>query len=122
MRRWNGWGDQATMYPLPESAAQYLADIVGSGSPLPDAKLDQVVAAVPTSRIPAHELITIDPAERARYARGQSLPDWVALRSGQIDAFPDGVARPADDLSSHMPNKQACESYPTAAARASSAM
>jgi alkyldihydroxyacetonephosphate synthase len=85
------------MYPLPESAAQYLADIVGSGSPLPDAKLDQVVAAVPTSRIPAHELITIDPAERARYARGQSLPDWVALRSGQIDAFPDGVARPADD-------------------------
>jgi alkyldihydroxyacetonephosphate synthase len=97
MRRWNGWGDQATTYSLPESAAQYLAEIVGSGSPTPDTTLDQVVAAVPNSRIPAHNLINSDPAERVHYARGQSLPDWVALRSGRIDAFPDGVARPVDE-------------------------
>jgi FAD/FMN-containing dehydrogenase len=28
------------------------------------------------------------------HARGQSFPDWIALRSGQIDTFPDGVAYP----------------------------
>jgi alkyldihydroxyacetonephosphate synthase len=97
MRRWNGWGDQATAYPLPKSAAQYLAEFIGSGSPIPDATLDQVVASVPASRVPAHDLIHFDPAERVRYARGQSLPDWVAIRSGRIDAFPDGIARPVDE-------------------------
>ena len=32
--------------------------------------------------------------KRQRHARGQSLPDWVALRSGRIPVFPDGVAYP----------------------------
>jgi alkyldihydroxyacetonephosphate synthase len=38
--------------------------------------------------------VSIDAADRVRHARGQSLPDWVALRGGRIDAFPDGVAAP----------------------------
>ncbi len=31
---------------------------------------------------------------RLSHARGQSTPDWVALRSGRIPVFPDGVAFP----------------------------
>ena len=37
-----------------------------------------------------------DPRDRVLHARGQSLPDWVALRSGRLGAVPDAVARPAD--------------------------
>ncbi len=32
-----------------------------------------------------------------RHARGQSLPDWIALRSGQIKIYPDGVAFPQSE-------------------------
>jgi len=59
-----------------------------------DATLEEVIARVPPSRLPAHSLISVDPAERVRHARGQSLPDWIAMRSGCIDTFPDGVAYP----------------------------
>jgi alkyldihydroxyacetonephosphate synthase len=31
---------------------------------------------------------------RLRHARGQSFPDWVALRSGRAAPYPDGVAYP----------------------------
>src|SRR5690606_36898114 len=44
--------------------------------------------------LPGRDLIRVDAAERLRHARGQSLPDWVALRSGRIPTFPDGVAYP----------------------------
>src|ERR1039457_5593938 len=37
MRRWNGWGDEATTYPLPESAARYLESVIGKGPAIPDA-------------------------------------------------------------------------------------
>ena len=108
MRRWNGWGDEATDYPLPNSAARHLAALVGEGASLPDAAFEDVVASVPASRLAVHPgqtqggqaqdpplRITTDAAERVRHARGQSLPDWVALRSGRLGAFPDGVAYPA---------------------------
>ncbi len=41
-----------------------------------------------------------DDRRRRTDARGQSLPDWIALRSGQIETFPDGVAYPqrAEDV------------------------
>ena len=97
MRRWNGWGDEATIYPLPDSAARYLADLVGNGPRLEDVSLAQAVGAVGTSRLPAYSLLSTDPEDRLRHARGQSLPDWVALRSGRIETFPDGVAYPTSD-------------------------
>lgn len=97
MKRWNGWGEETTIYPLRPAAADYLATLVGAGTPSPDATYEQVIAAVPPSRLPAHPLISDDPAGRLRHARGQSLPDWISLRSGQIDRFPDGVAYPASD-------------------------
>jgi alkyldihydroxyacetonephosphate synthase len=97
MKRWNGWGDEATTYPLPSSAAHYLADLVGEGLQLQDATLAQALQAVPAAALAPHPLISADPEERLRHARGQSLPDWIALRSGQIRAFPDGVAYPGSD-------------------------
>jgi alkyldihydroxyacetonephosphate synthase len=95
MRRWNGWGDDALTFPVPPSAARFLAQRVGAGRPPRDARLTDVVAAVPASRLPAHPLVSRDPEDRARHARGQSLPDWIAVRSGRVGTFPDGVARPA---------------------------
>ncbi|MFH1909386.1 MAG: FAD-binding oxidoreductase [Chloroflexota bacterium] len=97
MRRWNGWGEESHIYPLPDSAARYLAEQVGAAACLPDAAIEQVLAAVPPSRLASHPLISVDPEQRLRHARGQSLPDWVALRSGQIGNFPDGVAYPTSD-------------------------
>lgn len=97
MRRWNGWGDEATTYPLPESARSYLVETLGALHTAPDASREQARAGVPPSRLPPHPLISADPDERLLHARGHSLPDWVALRSGRIPAFPDGVAYPADE-------------------------
>jgi len=97
MKRWNGWGEETTTYPLPESAAVYLAEIVGEGSPAPDAVFGDLLPAVPPSRLRPHPLITTDPAERLSHARGHSLPDMAALRSGRIGVFPDGVAYPSSD-------------------------
>jgi alkyldihydroxyacetonephosphate synthase len=94
MRRWNGWGDQTITYPVPQSAVEYLASVIGPGAPPQDVTLEQVIASVPDSRLPDHPLITEEAEARVRHARGQSLPDWVALRSGRIAGFPDGVAYP----------------------------
>lgn len=98
MRRWNGWGDDTITYPLHAAPRQFLAELVGPGTPPRDATLEEVVATVPPTRLPPHELISDDPVERVRHARGQSLPDWIALRSGRIPAFPDGVAWPITDM------------------------
>ena len=95
MRRWNGWGDEAVDYPLHKRGKQYLSDLVGAGAPPRDAAFPDVVQAVPASRLPSHPLLSDDPADRVRHAAGQSLPDWISLRSGRINAFPDGVAYPA---------------------------
>jgi alkyldihydroxyacetonephosphate synthase len=97
MRRWNGWGDEATTYPLPSSAAAYLAKVAGPGEPAPDASFEQVLAAAGPSQLEPRTGISADAACRALHARGQSLPDWIALRSGRVGAFPDGVAYPASD-------------------------
>ncbi|HVN53207.1 MAG TPA: FAD-binding oxidoreductase [Anaerolineaceae bacterium] len=97
MKRWNGWGDVTKIYPLPQSGARYLAGEVGTGQPTPDARIEEVIACVPPSRLAAHPLVQTEAEERLRHARGQSLPDWIALRSGRIPAFPDGVAYPTCD-------------------------
>ncbi len=97
MRRWNGWGEETISPPLSPAAAAFIKDVIGAGTPSRDATLEEVIARVPPSRLPAHPLISADPAERVRHARGQSLPDWIALRSGCIDTFPDGVASPESE-------------------------
>ncbi len=103
MRRWNGWGAEATTYHLPESAVRFLESRVGAGRVTPDATFNQVLAAVPPSNLKPHMSfvphthLTTEAVERLYHARGQSLPDWVALRAGRIDAFPAGVAYPTGD-------------------------
>jgi len=94
MKRWNGWGNTNTDYPLPASAQSYLTNFFIALEPRPDAPYETVLKAVPASRLPAHPLLDNSAGARLTHARGQSLPDWVALRSGQIGAFPDGVAYP----------------------------
>ncbi|HXY21013.1 MAG TPA: FAD-binding oxidoreductase [Gemmatimonadales bacterium] len=94
MRRWNGWGDEATEYPVPPGAARLLEQRLGPGAATAPAPLSAVLAAVPRSRLPAHALIDASPEIRVRHARGQSLPDWVATRSGRLGVIPDAVALP----------------------------
>ena len=96
MQRWNGWGDESVVDELPAAGAAAIERLVGPATPGRDATLAEVVAAVPASRLPAHRLVVADPEVRVRHARGQSLPDWVALRSGRLGAVPDGVAFPDD--------------------------
>ena len=96
MRRWNGWGDESNDFPLKASGLAFLQARLGAGRVLPDAALATVLDSVPASRLPAHPLVSTDAEMRLRHARGQSLPDWLALRSGDITRFPDGVAEPHD--------------------------
>src|SRR5688572_20416474 len=97
MRRWNGWGDDAIeVHPSPSLRA-LLDATVGRGAPARDVTFAEVCQAVPPSRLAAHALVETDAPTRARHARGQSLPDLIALRAGRGLVFPDGVARPADE-------------------------
>ncbi|WP_339804826.1 FAD-binding oxidoreductase [uncultured Marinobacter sp.] len=95
MRRWNGWGDDRVQPVLPATGQDFLKARIGTASPLPDASLDDVLKLVPPSRLPEHPLVDRTAETRTRHARGQSLPDWLAMRSGRFHTFPDGVALPA---------------------------
>jgi alkyldihydroxyacetonephosphate synthase len=97
MRRWNGWGEESVHYPLPDMAGRYLETRIGPGVVSPDATFDHVVDSLPRSRLSPHPLVDAGPVPRLLHARGQSLPDWVALRSGHVGTFPDGVAYPSSD-------------------------
>lgn len=97
MRRWNGWGDESVSYSVPASAIPYLERLVGPGHPIQDISFQQAISLVPKSRLPKHPQISPDPQLRLLHARGQSFPDWVALRTGQLNSFPDGVAYPMTD-------------------------
>jgi alkyldihydroxyacetonephosphate synthase len=97
MKRWNGWGNVATEYPVPPSALEYLTERLGPIQPTADAAKETLLAAVGESRLSAHRLVDTSPEARLTHARGQSLPDWADLGCGRVDAFPDGVAFPETD-------------------------
>jgi len=97
MRRWNGWGDEAVEYPVPEAARLFLQAQLGLGRQGVGVTLAEALKSVPDARLPAHPLIHFEREPRLRHARGQSLPDWVALNYGRIEAFPDGVAYPESE-------------------------
>ena len=94
VRRWNGWGDEAVHLDLPESALAYLRERLGEGVPPHDAPIERLVANAEPSHLPPHPSIDTSAATRVLHARGQSLPDWLALRFGRIERLPDGVAFP----------------------------
>ncbi|MDH4143084.1 MAG: FAD-binding oxidoreductase, partial [Chloroflexota bacterium] len=93
-RRWNGWGDPAIAADVTAHAHGLLATLVGPGTRPDDADLDAVVGSIPDSRLAAERGLSVDGEDRVRHARGQSLPDWVALRSGRLGPVPDAIARP----------------------------
>ena len=92
MKRWNGWGDTEISLALPPSGAGFLQQRLGASTPPQDATLEQVCAQVAPSRLPPHTLVQTDAPTRVRHSRGQSLPDWLALRYGVLDSVTDGVA------------------------------
>ena len=94
MQRWNGWGDTNNHIDLSQQARELLRELSGEGTPREDYPLEKLINRVPRSRIPRHPLISTDPEERINHAHGQSLPDWIALRGGTLQRFPDGVALP----------------------------
>lgn len=94
MRRWNGWGNDTTHYPLPGVALPYLQGLVGPGHVFPDASLEEVITCLPATRLVKQPFFTTWALDRLLHARGQSLPDWIELRSGRISSFPDAVAYP----------------------------
>lgn len=97
MKRWNGWGNVNTDYPVPPSALDYLTKRLGHLDPIPDAAKETVLSAVSESRLPTHPLVDTSAEERLMHARGQSMHDWVDLRYGRVNSFPDGVAFPEMD-------------------------
>jgi alkyldihydroxyacetonephosphate synthase len=94
MQIWNGWGDEHVTMGLAPGARDLLRDRIGEGMPRKDIAIEEALARVPESRLPDHPLITRDKKERLVHSHGQSLPDWVALRQGGLERFPDGVAFP----------------------------
>lgn len=96
VKKWNGWGEDQKAAVLGEAARAFLAGTVGHGQPPSDASLDQALARVPQSRLPATPVFATDAEVRLRHAHGQSLPDWLALRFGRVGPFADGVALPRD--------------------------
>ena len=96
MRRWNGWIEEGGHPPtIPGGARRLLEAEIGPGTRPVDAALEDVLARLPESRLPGIAGASTDGVDRVRHARGQSLPDWVALRSGRLGRVPDAVVRPA---------------------------
>lgn len=95
MRRWNGWGETDQDAPLLPVALQFLRERVGEARPSRDASLQTVLSGLAPSRLDGLGSGFDASAEtRLRHARGQSFPDWIALRYGQIGPVPDAVALP----------------------------
>jgi len=98
MKRWNGWGDEKNNldFTLSKASQNFIENIIGQSNVLPQTSLADAVAKVPESRAPKHKLINTDAEIRLRHCRGQSIPDWLAMRSGDFGTFPDGVAFPTN--------------------------
>ncbi|MDT8992283.1 FAD-binding oxidoreductase [Curvibacter sp. APW13] len=94
MRRWNGWGDDATSMDLNPGARAMMAERLGPGHPGQDADRKKLLKKVPASRLPKHNLIQLDADTRFAMAFGESYGDWIRKRFGEVPPVPDGVAFP----------------------------
>lgn len=119
-RRWNGWGDPRVEGPIPAQGIAFLETLTGPATPPRDLTRQEALgraeaggrrqrsrrASVGTSggmsRRSAHAAnpratlpgLLTDPEIRLDHARGQSFPDWLALRGGLDLRLPDGVLLP----------------------------
>lgn len=95
MRRWNGWGDNTVTFPVTDAARAFLRQRIGDGTAPRDATREEVLREVAPSRIRrANPLFNDDAALRLDHSRGQSFPDWVAMKSGRVGPVADAVALP----------------------------
>ena len=97
MKRIQGWGSTEIDYPVPQPAKKFLKTVFGQPLELQNISIEDLIAKVPPSNIPAHPLISTNPEDRLKHARGQSLNDWIDMFDGLVDTFPDGVAYPTSD-------------------------
>ena len=81
MQRWNGWGEDTIYLDLPARGHRILKDLIGEGRSRPDYPLENFIERIPPSRLDPHPLISFDSKLRLDHAHGQSLPDWLGLRS-----------------------------------------
>ena len=98
MQRWNGWGEDNIYFNLPNPGRLMLHDLIGKGQGGSDYPLEKFIERIPESRLVPHPLISSDPKLRLDHAHGQSLPDWIGLRAGKLQRYPDGVALPTATL------------------------
>jgi alkyldihydroxyacetonephosphate synthase len=94
MRRWNGWGDDADNYLLTDDARNFLRERIGDAKSPKDASRAETIATVAPSRVPRSKFFSDDAAVRLDHARGQSFPDWIAMRAGRMGPCAEGVAMP----------------------------
>ncbi len=100
--RWWGWGDPAHRVELPASATELLADRIGGTDPTQRSAIEQVRLPDPmplSDRVRTAagvNAVYVDHEDRVRHAAGQSYPDLVRLRSGELDEAPDAIVLPAD--------------------------
>jgi alkyldihydroxyacetonephosphate synthase len=94
MKRWNGWGDDSIELVVNDDALHFLKERIGAGTPSVDATLAQACKGIPPSRLPKHPLVDTRRETRLRSSLGQSLPDWLKMRSGKVGTVTDGVASP----------------------------
>lgn len=94
MRRWNGWGDDGTDFPLNEAAQAWIKEKLGAGTVPRDVSKADAIAQVPDSKLADFAGAVVDPLARIRHAHGESFPDWLALKSGQLGPFPDAIVYP----------------------------
>ena len=94
MRRWNGWGDDSDHFALTEEARNFLKLRIGDGMPGTDVSREAALTSVPQSRLKISSTFAVDAPTRLDHARGQSFPDWAAMRYGLMGPYADGVATP----------------------------
>ena len=82
LHKGKGWGEDASDCPVAARALAFLEEAVGAAGPRRDVSLAEALAAVPASRLAGaarEPAIHVAADDRLRHARGQSLPDWVAV-------------------------------------------
>lgn len=95
VRRFNGWGFEGEYYGVPPLAAQWLAERIGTGEPLPLRAEGELDLPPPRSLPELGAAVEVSASVRLRHAAGQSFSDLVALRTGNGLRLPDGVVAPA---------------------------
>ncbi|MBI9074311.1 MAG: FAD-binding oxidoreductase [Desulfatibacillum sp.] len=96
MLRHNGWGDTSVTMDVARKGQEMLAELLGPGLPTEDYPLEKILKKVGPSRLPEHRLLSQSPEDRYTHAHGQSLPDWIDMRGGALENFPDAVAYPTN--------------------------